>query len=134
MTRLAIVAASLVVLAGCTADSSDLQTLSVSEVAALRAKGAAVAVDANGTSTREKYGVIPGALLLSSQAEAAIDEELPADKTTSLVFYCASPRCSAAPSAARKAAQAGYRDVRVMPDGIKGWVEAGLPVERPPST
>jgi len=30
--------------------------------------------------------------------------------------------------AARRAAELGYRDIFVMPSGIKGWVKAGKPV------
>lgn len=32
--------------------------------------------------------------------------------------------------AARRAAKMGYTRVFVMPDGIDGWVKAGLPVEQ----
>jgi rhodanese-related sulfurtransferase len=34
--------------------------------------------------------------------------------------------------AAREAAKLGYRDLRVMTDGIRGWVAAGKPVESGP--
>ena len=124
-----IVAVSLAAVVGCTADTSDLRTLSVTDAALLHGKDAAVMVDANGVSTREKYGVIPGALLLtSSDFDVA---ELPEAKSASLVFYCSSTMCSAAPTAARKAIEAGYTDVHVLPEGIRGWVEAGNPVDRP---
>jgi len=33
--------------------------------------------------------------------------------------------------AARRAAAAGYTDVNVMADGIKGWNDAGEPTARP---
>jgi len=32
--------------------------------------------------------------------------------------------------AARRAAKMGYARVYVMPEGIDGWVKAGLPVEK----
>jgi rhodanese-related sulfurtransferase len=32
---------------------------------------------------------------------------------------------------ARRAVEAGYSDVSVMSDGIKGWNDAGQPVARP---
>jgi rhodanese-related sulfurtransferase len=82
--------------------------------------------DANGNSTREEYGVIPGATLLSSSSSYALDL-LPTDKATSLVFYCASSWCGAADGAAKRAMRAGYNAVSVLPDGIKGWTQAGLP-------
>jgi rhodanese-related sulfurtransferase len=126
-----LMAIPLVALAvGCTADTSDLKTLSIAEVATLRDKSAAVIVDANGKDTRDKYGVIPGAVLLSSSSEYALSE-LPAKKDSSLVFYCGGVMCSAAPKAARRAVEAGYTDVHVFPEGISGWVEAGKPVDKP---
>ncbi len=33
--------------------------------------------------------------------------------------------------AARRAVEAGYSDVSVMADGIRGWKDAGEPVEFP---
>ena len=33
--------------------------------------------------------------------------------------------------AARRAVEAGYTDVSVMSDGIKGWNEAGKPTAKP---
>jgi len=45
--------------------------------------------DANHPSTREKYGVIAGAHMLSSYDNYDVAKELPADKNAKLVFYCA---------------------------------------------
>ena len=50
----------------------------------------AQAVDCNGERTRKKLGVVPGAILISDE-ELYPASELPADKTTKLVFYCADP-------------------------------------------
>lgn len=87
----------------------------------------AVPVDANGKRTREKYGTVPGAILLSSgQFDAG--KELPNDKSTELVFYCGNTMCSASDSAAERAMQAGYKNVKVMRAGIKGWADAGKKV------
>jgi rhodanese-related sulfurtransferase len=36
--------------------------------------------------------------------------------------------------AARRAVDAGYTNVEVMADGIKGWKEAGKPVAYPPGS
>lgn len=48
------------------------------------------AVDCNGDRTRKKLGVLPGAISVSDE-ESFAASELPADKTTKLVFYCADP-------------------------------------------
>jgi rhodanese-related sulfurtransferase len=97
-------------------------SISVDELAHLLASHQCVAVDANGDSTRRQMGVIPGAVLLRNPD--AVDR-LPADKATSLVFYCTNAACRASHEAAEKALAAGYTHVRVMPDGIAGWVKAG---------
>jgi len=57
------------------------------------------------------------------------EQDLPTDKDAPIVFYCSGPMCRKAPNAARRAAQLGYRDVRVLSTGISGWVGAGLPVD-----
>ncbi len=45
--------------------------------------------DANGWALRSRAGVIPGAHLLTSDDKYDAAKELPADKSTKLVFYCA---------------------------------------------
>lgn len=94
-------------------------------------KKKATFVDSNRQQTREKYGVIPGAILLTSSTEYDASKELPKDKQTSLVFYCANERCGASKKSAKRAAEAGYEDVAVLPVGIMGWKDAGHPVEKP---
>jgi len=96
--------------------------VSVDELDRLLASHQCMAVDANGDSTRRQMGVIPGAVLLRDLD--AIDQ-LPADKATGLVFYCANSACRASHEAAEKAIAAGYTHVRELPDGIAGWVKAG---------
>lgn len=98
----------------------------------LKATDAKVQVlDANSADTRNLAGVIPGAKLLSSSSKFDVSAELPADKNTTLVFYCANTKCTASHDAAKRATAAGYKNVDVMVDGIQGWVKAGKPVEKP---
>ena len=104
------------------AAAAPVSQISVDELDHLLASHQCVAVDANGDSTRRQMGVIPGAVLLRDLD--AVDQ-LPADKATSLVFYCTNPACRASHEAAEKALAAGYPHVRVMPEGIAGWVKAG---------
>jgi rhodanese-related sulfurtransferase len=101
-----------------------LAEMTVPAVAAALKDKKVVAVDANGAETREKYGVVPGALLLTDHRSYALTE-LPADKSSSLVFYCGGTQCRASDAAATRAAAAGYASVSVMRDGIRGWVDAG---------
>ena len=107
--------------------------LSVADVAtALREKRATV-LDANGLETRQKYGVVPGAVLLSDHRNYALSE-LPSDKSQALVFYCGGTQCRASDAAASRALSAGYASVSVMREGIKGWVSAGQPVTSLPKS
>jgi rhodanese-related sulfurtransferase len=106
------------------APAAALAELSVPQVAAALKDKTAVVVDANNPETREKFGVVPGAVLLSDHRSYALTE-LPSDKAQPLVFYCGGTQCRASDAAASRAASAGYAKVSVMRDGIKGWVAAG---------
>lgn len=101
---------------------SHVSQVSVDELDHLLASHQCMAVDANGDTTRRRMGVIPGAVLLRDPD--AVDQ-LPADRATGLVFYCTNSACRASHEAAEKALAAGYTHVRVLPDGIAGWVKAG---------
>jgi hypothetical protein len=51
-----------------------------------------VIFDANVEDTRNKYGVIPGARLLTTYDHYNVATELPPAKNAKLVFYCANTR------------------------------------------
>lgn len=104
----------------------------VAEVASWTKAKKATPVDANGTETRTSQGVIPGAVLLTSSSQYDL-KELPTAKDTKLVFYCANEKCGASHAAAKRAMENGYTDVAVLPDGIKGWKQAGQPTAKPNS-
>jgi rhodanese-related sulfurtransferase len=103
------------------AQPPEVAAVSVDQLDRMLADHRCQAVDANGELTRRKMGVIPGAVLLVDDSIA----NLPADKSKGLVFYCANPACGASHEAATKAILAGYSNVKVLPDGIAGWVKAG---------
>ncbi|HEX7843289.1 MAG TPA: hypothetical protein VF469_37715 [Kofleriaceae bacterium] len=69
---------------------ASLPSMTVDEVERALAANQAKAVDCNGESLRKKLGVVPGAILVTDD-ESYAASELPADKTTKLVFYCADP-------------------------------------------
>ncbi|HEY4177524.1 MAG TPA: rhodanese-like domain-containing protein [Kofleriaceae bacterium] len=104
-----------------------IPTVTVDQVDSMLAKGECTPVDANGDGTRKKMGVVPGAIMLTD-SEAYAPSELPSDKGKALVFYCGNTQCGASHEAAAKALTAGYTNVKVMPDGIAGWVKAGKKV------
>jgi rhodanese-related sulfurtransferase len=99
-----------------------IATVSVDELDQMLARPDCQAVDANGNATRQKMGVIPGAVLLTDPESI---DQLPPDKARHLVFYCANTSCGASHLAAEKAITAGYTHVQVLPEGIAGWVKAG---------
>jgi rhodanese-related sulfurtransferase len=70
---------------------------------------------------------VPGALPLDPMSYG--ESDLPADRDSTLVFYCSNFLCTKAPNAARRAKEMGYRNVYVMSAGISGWVGASLPTE-----
>jgi rhodanese-related sulfurtransferase len=114
------------------ADSAKVEgkvaSVSIEELDGMMAKGHCSPVDANGDATRKKMGVIPGAVLLTD-SDTYKPEELPNDKSRTLVFYCANTKCGASHDAANRAILAGHKDVKVLPDGIAGWVKAGKKVQ-----
>jgi len=114
------------------AETPALKQVSVGEVAEFVRTKSATIVDANGSGTREEFGVIPGAILLSNYRTYALSE-LPAEKSTKLVFYCGGKMCRASDGAAARATEAGYKDVSVLRDGIKGWRSAGQATQMPRS-
>ena len=67
-----------------------LPSMTVDEVDRALAANQAKAVDCNSDMTRKRMGVVPGAILVTSD-DAFAASELPADKTTKLVFYCSNP-------------------------------------------
>ena len=135
--KFACVAAAGLLALACSKESSEapaaaLPELSVKVVAELVAAKTATVVDANDADTRKEYGVVPGAVLLSSSKDFSLSE-LPAEKSKKLVFYCGGAACKASDKAAHRAASAGYADVSVMREGIRGWKTAGQPTSNPQS-
>jgi hypothetical protein len=83
--------ARLNALLGNSAEHDSFKLIRVAQLAALRANPGShvVVLDANDRQDRERYGVIPGAWLLSSPDHYNVAAELPPNKNTRLVFYCA---------------------------------------------
>lgn len=92
----------------------------------LRGEAGVFFVDVNEPEVYARYH-IPGATPVTSED---LRRFLPKDKQSTIVFYCAERRCYASHAAAREAVKLGYTRVLVMPEGIFGWVNAGLPAEK----
>ena len=75
-------------------EDDHFKLMHVADLAALRAdpNSHVVILDANVEDTRDKYGVIPGARLLTTYDNYDVATELPPGKNAKLVFYCANTR------------------------------------------
>ena len=100
--------------------------VSLREARELYSKPGVFFIDVNEPEVYERYH-ITGATPVTSKDLLRF---LPADKHATLVFYCAERRCTASHAAAREAIKLGYSSVLVMPEGIFGWVNAGLPTSK----
>jgi hypothetical protein len=71
-------------------ESDDVSSIDVNQLAVLLAdKNSHVFVyDVDPASSREKMGMIPGAVVLSSWDKFNAATELPSDKKAKLIFYC----------------------------------------------
>jgi rhodanese-related sulfurtransferase len=117
-----------VALMGFAAVAAEFADVSIKEVKELTAAKKAVLIDVNGTESYQK-GHVPGALDFAAIKDQ-LATSLPADKSTVIIAYCGSPKCKAYREAAEAAAKLGYINVKHMSAGIKGWKEAGEPVEK----
>ncbi len=119
----------LLALNGCA--SSAAKIIPVEQVGKLvEAKSSNVAIlDVNPEEVRASKGVVPGAIKLTSYDKYALSE-LPADKTTQLIFYCYNSFCLASDEAADRAIKAGYTNVGRMRAGITGWQDYVLALKK----
>ncbi len=109
-------------------EKSEITKVTVADAAKLLKQKKIIMVDANSPKTRTKLGVVPGARLLTSYSKFSASE-LKASKDDTLVFYCYSESCGAAPSAATAARSMGFK-AKVMDAGIVGWKKAGHAVKK----
>lgn len=103
-----------------------IKTISPADLRQLVHDNLVLIVDVNSRQSWLKAHV-PGAINLDPVTYTETD--LPADRQSSLVFYCSNPMCTKAPHAARRARKMGYRNTRVMSAGITGWQASLLPTE-----
>jgi thiosulfate/3-mercaptopyruvate sulfurtransferase len=73
---------------------------------------------------------IPEMASLDDKTRAALVKLLGPDKNRLIVFYCGFTKCTRSHNAAMWAVKLGYKNVYRYPAGIKGWDEAGYPVEK----
>ncbi len=108
--------------------AGEFADVSIKEVKALAESKKAVILDVNGTESYEK-GHVPTALNYETVKDK-LASTLPADKDTLIIAYCGSPKCKAYKEAAEAAEKLGYKNVKHMSAGIKGWKDAGEKLEK----
>jgi rhodanese-related sulfurtransferase len=108
------------------------ELIPVAEVARMLREDEAVLCDVNALEARAHFGVLPGALELSHPSRFDLGE-LPADRDTPLVFYCATPSCGASLQSGTRAILAGYSRVYALRGGMVAWLEAGRETVTPRS-
>ncbi|MDJ0781406.1 MAG: rhodanese-like domain-containing protein [Desulfosarcinaceae bacterium] len=76
---------------------------------------------------RAKYdkGHIPGAISIPDTYFDKQKDQLPADKSKPLVFYCGGLHCKLSHKSAAKAMAMGYTNVKVFAAGYPAWKKAG---------
>ena len=102
--------------------------VSVKELKSAIADQKVTVIDANGTDSY-KQGHIPGAIDFEAQGKD-LAKVLPKEKDALIVAYCGGPQCMAYQSAAKKAKELGYTNVKHLSAGISGWKSAGEKVEK----
>src|SRR5690606_30622588 len=88
----------------------------------------AIIIDANGKDMYDD-GHVPGAISFAYDKDK-LASLLPKDKNALIVAYCGGPMCTAWQFAAEEAVKLGYKNFKHYKGGIKGWKEAGLPIEK----
>jgi rhodanese-related sulfurtransferase len=109
------------------ADKEPFGRMTVDEVSTHLGQAGFFVFDAN-SDQMYASGHVPGAKHVSYRTYP--QKALPADRTSTLIFYCANPICTASHDAARRAIQFGFKKVYVMTDGIEGWKNANKPIAR----
>ena len=73
---------------------------------------------------------LPGAISIPLDAmEKEAEKRLPADRETTLVFYCGGLSCGLSPKSASIAVKLGFKDVRMYQEGEPGWKKLAYPLE-----
>lgn len=109
--------------------SSDLATVDTATLAAEIANKSVHVFDNNSKAVYLENH-LPGATYMDPRQPDI--QLLPADKKSSLVFYCKNEWCMASHRGARFAIENGYKNARVYSAGIDGWLEAGMKASKGP--
>ena len=104
-----------------------MDRITVEELARLLQSGTLVRlIDARPTDSRERDGMIPGAVAF----EALLQDAEQGRRGGEVVVYCACPNEASAARIARKLMNMGFHPVRPLAGGIHAWQDAGFGIVR----
>lgn len=102
-----------------------LQAVSIAYIKKLvDSKAKVVIIDSRPKARKYDKGHIPGAISISDIDFDKLIDQLPADKSTPLYFYCGGLKCKLSPNSAEKAIKLGYTKVYIVPEGYPAWKKA----------
>jgi rhodanese-related sulfurtransferase len=81
-----------------------------------------VLVDSRPKRSKYDKGHIPTAISIPDSQFDKLTDQLPKDKTKTLVFYCGGLKCPLSHKSAKKAIALGYSNVKVFSAGYPGWL------------
>ena len=81
-----------------------------------------VLIDSRPKKPKYDKGHIPGAISIPDSQFDDYKDQLPAEKSKTLVFYCGGYKCPLSHKSAKKALAMGYTNVKVFDAGYPGWV------------
>lgn len=94
------------------------------ELAAMMGSGQPMLVVDSRPADKYREGSVPGAVSIPDTFFEKYQGMLPADKNTTLVFFCGGLKCPLSHKSALKAQALGYKKVMTFEAGHPGWVEA----------
>ena len=107
--------------------ATEIPTIDATETKKRLDSGATVINALSAESFAKKH--IPGTVNIpTDEVEERAETALP-DTDMEIITYCAETDCPASMNAAKKLREMGYTNVTDFEAGLKGWKEAGFPLE-----
>jgi rhodanese-related sulfurtransferase len=111
-----------------TPNSVQITKISVWEGFKAFRSGSAMFIDARHPADFDA-GHIPKAVNIPPEKNFSMDSKDQKAASKLIIVYCQSRDCPLADELAKKIAQDGFTNIKVMPEGWEAWNESGYPVE-----
>lgn len=119
---------------GCKHEGKEAATIDAAALKALLdAKAPVTLLDARSGKYDDGSRIADATSLAPNASDAQIASALPV-KDAPIVAYCVNTHCPASHKLAERLESLGYQNVKIMPEGIEGWKEAGNEVHPAGST